>query len=195
MARASGAGVPPDVAARAPTSWPRRSATTASATTATTSPRSPTPSSTTLVRELEALADEYPELDTGDSPLAEVGRAAVGHVRAGAARRADAVARQRVRPRRARSPGTRASSGSITDPVRVRRRAQARRPRDLAALRATAGSCAAATRGDGEIGEDVTANVATIAVDPATRSHGRRAADAARGARRGVHAARRRSRS
>ena len=45
-----------------------------------------------------------------------------------------------------------------------------------------------ATRGNGEIGEDVTHNLRTIAVDPAADRHGRSAA-AGRGARRGLHVA------
>ncbi len=50
----------------------------------------------------------------------------------------------------------------------------------------------AATRGDGTTGEDVTANVATIAADPRpARPGGRPAPRGARGARRGLHADRR----
>ena len=51
-----------------------------------------------------------------------------------------------------------------------------------------------ATRGDGRVGEDVTANVRTIA-DVPKKLRGHEAARGARGARRGVHAAARRSRS
>ena len=64
-----------------------------------------------LVRELSALADRYPELERGDTPLTEVGAppsatfAPVRHIVP------DAVARQRVRHARSSPPGTRASSG------------------------------------------------------------------------------------
>ena len=102
---------------------------------ATTSPRSPTPSSTRSCASSRRSKPQHPELARADSPLAEVGRAAVGHVRAGAARRARCSRSTTRSTATSSTPGTRASSGLITEPVALRRRAQARRPRDLAALR------------------------------------------------------------
>ena len=179
MARAESGAVPPEVAARARPTSRRRSVTTASGTTATTSPRSPTPSSTTLVRELQALADEHPELDTADSPLEEVGAppsatfAPVRHVVAMLSLD-NAFAREELAAWYARIERV------ITDPVTF-----VGEPKldglAISLLYEDGRLVRGATRGDGETGEDVTANVATIASIP-ERLHGRRDADPARGA-------------
>ncbi len=58
-----------------------------------------------LVRELQALEAEYPELATPDSPTQAVGGAPSTHLRPGGARRADDVAGQRLRAGRAAGLG------------------------------------------------------------------------------------------
>ena len=93
------------------------------------------------------------------------GRRAVGAVRARAPLVAPALARQRLRRRGARGLG-RARAQGPRPRADVRLRAQDRRRldrRDLRARRADAG----ATRGDGDVGEDVTPNVRTIRAVPA----------------------------
>ena len=58
-----------------------------------------------LMRELRALEDRFPELQTPDSPTVTVGGARRRPVRARHASRADALARQRLQLRRARRVG------------------------------------------------------------------------------------------
>ena len=122
-----------------------------------------------LVRELQALEAEFPELATPDSPTQDVGGAAVHHLRPGRARRADDVARQRLR----------AARSCVAWGARLQRRLG--QAADAAvdyvcelkidglamSIRYEQGRYVqAATRGDGRVGEDVTANVATIAEVP-----------------------------
>jgi DNA ligase (NAD+) len=117
-----------------------------------------------LVRELQALADEHPALDTADSPLEEVGAppsatfAPVRHVVAmlsldNAFDRAE-LAAWYARIERV-----------ITDPVTF-----VGEPKldglAISLLYEDGRLVRGATRGDGETGEDVTANVATIASIP-----------------------------
>ena len=122
-----------------------------------------------LVRELSALAEQYPELATADSPLAEVGAppsatfAPVRHIVPmlsldNAFDRAELLA-WHTRIERV-----------ITDPVGF-----VGEPKldglAVSLLYEEGRLVRAATRGDGETGEDVTANVATIAAIP-SRLHG-----------------------
>ena len=101
-----------------------------------------------LLDELRALEAEHPELRTPDSPDAARRRRARLEPHEGHARAPDALAGQRAvgggaarlgRPH-AQPPGAR---GHREPGVHVRRRAEDRRPGDLAAVRATASSCAA----------------------------------------------------
>jgi DNA ligase (NAD+) len=117
-----------------------------------------------LVRELQALADEHSELDTSDSPLEEVGAppsatfAPVRHVvpmlSLDNAFDRDEIAAWYARIERV-----------ITDPV-----AFVGEPKldglAISLLYEDGRLVRGATRGDGETGEDVTANVSTIGVIP-----------------------------
>ena len=64
-----------------------------------------------LVRELQALAEEHPELDTADSPLEEVGAPPSATFAPGAARRRRCSRSTTRSTARSSRPGTRASSG------------------------------------------------------------------------------------
>ncbi len=140
-----------------------------------------------LVRELAALAERYPALDTADSPLAEVGAppsatfAPVRHVVAMLSLD-NAFDREELVAWHARIERV------ITDPV-----AFVGEPKldglAVSLLYHDGHLVRGATRGDGEVGEDVTANVATIAAIPG-RLRGRGDPRAPRGARRDLHAAR-----
>ena len=109
-----------------------------------------------LMRELRALEDRFPELQTPDSPTADGGRRAGRPVRAGHPPRADALARQRVQLRRARCCGPQRVERGVGDEARF-----------ACELKIDGVACAltyergrlvkAATRGDGRIGEDITA--------------------------------------
>ena len=144
-----------------------------------------------LMRELEALEPEHPDLVTPDSPTQRVGGRPAEGFADGRAPRADAQPRQRLQRGRA---------------ARVRRAACARAPGSamppvpyVAELKIDGLSIAltyengrlvrGATRGDGVRGEDVTANVRTISVDSAGAAR-RTAPAAVRSPRRGVPAAR-----
>ncbi len=117
-----------------------------------------------LVRELSALADEYPELERGETPLTEVGAppsttfAPVRHI-VPMLSLDNAFAREELTAWYARIERV------ITDPVEF-----VGEPKldGLAVSLLYEGGrlVRAATRGDGETGEDVTANVATIASIP-----------------------------
>ncbi len=117
-----------------------------------------------LVRELQALAREHPELDTTDSPLEEVGAppsatfAPVRHVVAMLSLD-NAFAREELAAWYARIERV------ITDPVTF-----VGEPKldglAISLLYEDGRLVRGATRGDGETGEDVTANVATIASIP-----------------------------
>ena len=164
------AGGRPSAASR---SCARRSSTTATATTCSTRPRSRTPTSTSCCASCDALEEKHPELLTPDSPTQRVGGAAVRAVRAGAALGAPAVARQRVRrrgaDRLARSRRRRASAAS---------RATSCEPKidgvSIAVAYEHGRLIRGATRGDGDVGEDVTANVRTIRAVPAPAARRRR---------------------
>jgi DNA ligase (NAD+) len=117
-----------------------------------------------LVRELQGLADEHPELDTADSPLEEVGAppsatfAPVRHVVAMLSLD-NAFDREELAAWYARIERV------ITDPVTF-----VGEPKldglAISLLYESGRLVRGATRGDGETGEDVTANVATIASIP-----------------------------
>ena len=115
-----------------------------------------------LSTELRELEDAFPELITPDSPTQRVGAPAADVVRAGRAPGADAVARQRVLDARSWSAwGERVERGLGG-------------PADgfVCELKIDGVACAltyergrlvrAATRGDGRVGEDITANVRTV---------------------------------
>ena len=120
-----------------------------------------------LFRELEALEREHPELVTADSPTQRVG---------GRARTEFARVRHRVPMLSIRTETDTTASGAQAFDARIRRDlglAAGAPPVEYIAelkfdglaisLRYEAGRLAvAATRGDGEVGEDVTANVRTI---------------------------------
>ena len=113
-----------------------------------------------LVRELSALADRYPELERGDTPLTEVGAppsatfAPVRHI-VPMLSLDNAFAREELAAWYARIERV------ITDPVVF-----VGEPKldglAVSLLYEDGRLVRAATRGDGETGEDVTANVATI---------------------------------
>ena len=113
-----------------------------------------------LVRELSALADRYPELERGDTPLTEVGAppsatfAPVRHI-VPMLSLDNAFAREELAAWYARIERV------ITDPVVF-----VGEPKldglAVSLLYEDGRLARAATRGDGETGEDVTANVATI---------------------------------
>ncbi len=117
-----------------------------------------------LVRELTALTDAHPELDTADSPLTEVGAppsatfAPVQHV-VPMLSLDNAFAREELAAWYARIERV------ITDPVVF-----VGEPKldglAISLLYEDGRLVRGATRGDGETGEDVTANVATIAAIP-----------------------------
>jgi DNA ligase (NAD+) len=117
-----------------------------------------------LVRELSVLADQYPELERGDTPLTEVGAppsatfAPVRHI-VPMLSLDNAFAREELAAWYARIVRV------ITDPVVF-----VGEPKldglAVSLLYEDGRLVRAATRGDGETGEDVTANVATIASIP-----------------------------
>jgi DNA ligase (NAD+) len=119
-----------------------------------------------LVRELALLAEDHPGLDTPDSPLAQVGAppsatfAPVRHI-VPMLSLDNAFDRDELLAWHARIERV------ITDPVTF-----VGEPKldglALSLLYADGALVRAATRGDGETGEDVTANVATIGVIPKT---------------------------
>ena len=124
-----------------------------------------------LYRELQALEADYPELVTPDSPTQRVGGKAVGSfaavkhripmlsIRTETDTSADAAAKFDARIRRELNLGE-------GDPP-VEYMAELKFDGLAISLRYERGSLAvAATRGDGEVGEDVTANVRTIRAIP-----------------------------
>ncbi len=139
------------------------------------------------MRGLATLAQQYPALDAADSPLAEVGAppsatfAPVRHVVAMLSLD-NAFDREELDAWHARIERV------ITDPVTF-----VGEPKldglAISLLYEDGQLVRGATRGDGEVGEDVTANVATIAAIPG-RLRGRQPPRTPRSARRGLHAAR-----
>src|SRR4051794_38624589 len=123
-----------------------------------------------LVRELAALSEQYPQLEQGDSPLAEVGAppsatfAPVRHI-VPMLSLDNAFAREELAAWYARVERV------ITDPVVF-----VGEPKldglAVSLLYEDGRLVRAATRGDGETGEDVTANVATIQSIPDTLHDG-----------------------
>jgi DNA ligase (NAD+) len=117
-----------------------------------------------LVRELQTLADEHPELDTADSPLEEVGAAPaatfapVRHV-------VPMLSLDNAFDRAELAAWYARIERVITDPVTF-----VGEPKldglAISLLYEDGRLVRGATRGDGETGEDVTANVATIASIP-----------------------------
>ena len=138
------------------------------------------PNSIGLYRELEALEADYPGLVTPDSPTQRVGGkpassfAAVRHrvpmlsIRTETDTSADAAAKFDARIRRELDLGD--------DDPPVEYMAELKFDGLAISLRYERGLLAvAATRGDGEVGEDVTANVRTIrAIPQRLRGSGRR---------------------
>ena len=117
-----------------------------------------------LVRELNTLVEQYPALDTGDTPLAEVGApvsatfAPVRHV-------VRMLSLDNVFDRDELLAWHARIERVITDPVKF-----VGEPKldglAISLLYDHGTLVQAATRGDGEVGEDVTANVKTISVIP-----------------------------
>jgi DNA ligase (NAD+) len=140
-----------------------------------------------LFRELEALEAEYPELVTADSPTQRVG---------GAPAAAFAAVTHRVPMLSIRTETETTVAGAAEFDVRGSGASSRCPPKQsrwtymaelkfdglAASLRYERGELIAATRGDGETGEDVTQNIHTIRAIPA--AHGPRAGRA-RSARRG----------
>ena len=117
-----------------------------------------------LVRELDTLTDRYPELDSGATPLHEVGApvsatfAPVRHV-------VRMLSLDNVFDREELVAWYARIERAITDPVKF-----AGEPKldglAISVLYENGALVRAATRGDGEVGEDVTANVETISAIP-----------------------------
>ncbi len=147
-----------------------------------------------LFRELQALEGEYPELVAEDSPTQRVGGAPVA---------AFAAVTHRVPMLSIRTETETTVAGAAEFDARIRRdlklppeappveyMAELKFDGLAVSLRYESGQLAvAATRGDGETGEDVTQNVFTIRAIP--RRPRRQGAAGARSARRGLHAPRR----
>ena len=168
----------------------KRSRSTTAATTSTTRRRSPTPSTTRSSASSRRSRRDYPELVTPDSPTQRVGGARAHRFRAGAARvpmlsirtETDTTCRRRREVRCAHPPRSRARGRRAP----VEYLAELKFDGLAISLRYETGRLAvAATRGDGEVGEDVTRNVRTIRSIPLRLA--RQAAGRARGARRGLH--------
>ena len=114
-----------------------------------------------LMRELRALEERFPELVTPDSPDAAGRRDPGRPVRARRAPHADALARQRVQPRGARGMG--GSGSSARSAPGPRYSCELKIDGVAVALTYEGGVLTkGATRGDGRIGEDITANVRTV---------------------------------
>ena len=141
-----------------------------------------------LLDELRGLEREHPELLTADSPTQVVGAEPVSPAREGHPPAADVLARQRplgggaagwvgrMRNHLAREGIEEAEFEYVAEP-KIDGLAMSLVYRDGVLERA-------ATRGNGEVGEDVTHNLRTIETVP---QRDRRRAAAGRGARRGLH--------
>ena len=148
-----------------------------------------------LLRELRGLEEEHPELRTPDSPTQRVGGRPLERFALGPASDPDGVARERPRRGGAARPGR---SGCTTrmerrglDPAAVEYVTEPKVDGLAISLVYENGVLArGATRGDGEIGEDVTHNLRTIGAIPLSLPAKRQTASGASGgARRGVPAA------
>ncbi len=166
-----------------------RSPSTICATIRRTARRSRTLITTRCVAATRRSRHGSPRSREAREPLAARRRASFGEIRQGPASRADALARQRLRGGRgsrvrgARAPLPRPRCGEHAG---LHGRTEDRWALLRHPLRAGP-SHQAATRGDGEEGEDVTANVRTIRAIP-EKLRGARCARGARGARRGLSA-------
>ena len=121
-----------------------------------------------LRRRYEALEAEFPRLATKESLARKVGAAAGGKIRQAETRRADALARQYFL--RGGSPRIRRARAALSRPGRRAPLAFTAEPKidglSCSLRYENGGLVSAATRGDGFEGEDVTANVRTIAEIP-----------------------------
>ena len=140
-----------------------------------------------MMRELNAIEDAFPALRTPDSPTQQVGGPPSTTFTAGGAPAAADEPGQRVQPRGARPLG-----GPAVRELGEKRLEQSGYLCELKVdglaldlVYEQGRLIRAATRGDGRVGEDVTANVRTITVIP-ERLTGADVPDGARGPRRGL---------
>ena len=184
-------GAAPPAASRGPRRCGARSPSTTTATTCSTRRRSPTPSTTRCSASCRRSRRSIPALVTPDSPTQRVG-GAPGSRRSSRSRHRVPMLSIRTETRHHRGAAAKFDARVRRDwdfprgaGGRVHGRAQVRRARDQPPLRGRPPR-RGATRGDGEVGEDVTPNVRTIRAIPHAAAR-RASARRARGARRGLH--------